>query len=198
MNANPDNVAERSRLQRLINLADRIAADEWRLERSNRGERWIVSSRFDGSEHVICDLTRYARNDEVTLLSEALDQLTFFLPLFDRAAKRTRHLASEVARLEQELAALKGAAPTENERNEQSPGRQKDYAAQASMLLVDPVFQRFLSEIRDGEVVDDKEAADVALKTELGITSKKQLNTDAAAAALWLDFHAKYQGWMRL
>ena len=196
----PDQVAEVSRLNRLRAFADRVAADRWRLERSDRGDRWIVASRFDDTEQVICDLTRYCRGDEAELLAGAIDVLTFFLPLFDRAARRTRDLIATVKRLESEIADLKGEAPSPDAApagDSPKDGKWPDYAAQVSMLLVDVLFQRFLSEIGGGEVVDDKDAADRVLKEQLGIGSKKQLNTEDAARAAWIDFRARFDVWKR-
>lgn len=185
--------SEVSRLRRYRAIADPIAADEWTLEHGF-GKQWISSRRFDGTDVVICEITGHARRDEINLLAAALDTLTFFLPMFDRAAARTRELMAHVDRLEAELAAMKGdghapAAPAAD--------RPKDYAAQASMLLVNPVFQRFLSEQRDGEVVDDKDTADAALKALLGIESKKQINAEDAARAAFLDLRARFSAFER-
>lgn len=184
--------AEISRLRRLTDLADRIAADQWEIEDDDRGTR-VYASRFDGSEAVICGFTRHARDDEVTLISGALDHLTFFLPLISRASTRIREQDAIIARLESELAALKDEPATD----ERPADKAKDYAAQASMLLVKPVFQRFLSEQRDGEVVDDKDTADRVLKEQLGIESKKQINSDDAARSAWLDLRARFSAFER-
>lgn len=182
--------AETSRLRRLTDLADRAAADEWEIEDDDLGTRVYVR-RFDGSGAVICHFTRHATDDEITLISGALDHLTFFLPLIARASTRIRDLVETIANLEAEFNALKSAPDASK------VGKPKDFAAQASMLLVNPVFQRFLGELRDGEVVDDKDTADAALKAVLGITSKKQINAEDGARAAFLNLRAAFSVWER-
>jgi len=180
--------AEGRKLRRLCDLADRIAGDAWQIESDPQGMRIFVQ-RFDGSGAVICGFSRHANNDEITLVSEALDTVTFLLPLIARASSRIRSQDAVIAQLRAELAALQ-AAP--DEARDHKP---KDYSAQASMLLTSPKFQRFLSEKQHGEVIDSKEAADLALKALLAIESKKQINTEDGARQRWLDLRAEFSAW---
>jgi len=179
---------EGRKLRRLCDLADRIAGDAWQIESDHQGMRIFVQ-RFDGSGAVICGFTRHANNDEITLVSEALDTLTFLLPLIARASSRIRDQDAVIAQLRAELAA-RHAAPDETRDH-----KPKDYSAQASMLLTKPKFQLFLSEKSDGEVIETKEAADLALKALLAIDSKKQINAEEGARQRWLDLRAEYSAW---
>ena len=192
----PSRAAETSRLRRLTDLADRVAADEWSLDTYDGGARVYVK-RFNGRHGVICTFSRLATDDDVTLISGALDHLTFLLPIIARAARRFRDQEATIAELraaldelEASVARLESTGP-----DPASSDKPKDYAAQASMLLVDRVFQRFLSEHFHGEVIDTKDAADAALKSLIGIDSKKQINVEEVARAAFLDLRARFSAW---
>ncbi|MBX9456147.1 MAG: hypothetical protein KL863_09050 [Rhizobium sp.] len=201
----PSRAAESSRLHRLNALADRAAADTWRLETDRLGVR-VYGNRFDGSQGVVCEFTEFANDDDIVLISAAIDHLTFLLPIIARAARRFREQQATIAELQATLAEREAMASqpvppapgkADRPKGHAAPEKTKDYAAQASLLLVNPVFQRFLSEQRDGKVVDDKDTADAALKALLGIESKKQINAKDAARAAWLDLRARFSAYER-
>lgn len=174
---------EATKLRRLSDVADRAAGDAWLIEADDRG-MFVVSERFDGTRVTVCKFGQQANDDEIRLISEALESLMFFLPMIDRAAKRVRELDERIRALEAELEAARSG-----------PAKPKDYAAQASMLLSNGAFQRFLSERRDGEVVDEKDSADAALKDALGIQSKREINNDDRAREAWLSMRAEFEAW---
>jgi hypothetical protein len=63
-------------------------------------------------------------------------------------------------------------------------------AANAALMVKEPLFQRFLN-------CEHEETADASLKMRLGIKSKSELNTDAAAASRWRDLRAEFEAWKR-
>jgi hypothetical protein len=182
--------AENRKLKNLFALSDRIAGDVWQFE-SDRNSRWIEVRRAMGGQCVVLDFTRDATRDDIELVTDALDNLTFLLALVARAAARVREQAAEIDSLKGRLASLQGAADAP----QGDPKKPPDHAAQASILLAKPAFWRFLAEKRDGEVVDDRDTADAALKALIGIASKKEINADDGARARWRDLAAEFSAW---
>jgi hypothetical protein len=178
--------AENRKLRALYALADRVAGDVWSYE-SERASAWIEVRRAMGGQAVVLDFTREASRDDIALVTEAIDNLTFLLALVARAAAKVREQAAAIEQLQAELAALREA-----------PDKPPNYTAQASMLLANGRFQLFLAEKQGGEVVDSKETADAALKALLGIESKKEINADDGARRRWLDLRAEFSAWERV
>lgn len=177
-------------LARYRDLADRLAGDEWIME-SDSGGMAVRARRFDGSEDVIADLTLEASRDEITLLTEGPQAIVFLVGLVDRAARTIREMRATSA------PPAATADPRDKPEDDGAQGARpaKDYAAQAAMLLPKEAFQHFLTDQRHGEIIDTPAAADAAIKALLGITSKRQLNAEAAGA--WRDLMAGYESWNR-
>ena len=151
---------------RLRDLAGSLSGDVWQIEADDFGVQ-VIAKRKSGEEVPLVKFGKRASSDEVRLISNALPHLLMFLGLLDRAADRIRSLDT---------------------------GSSKNFAAQASMLLSNGAFQRFLCE-RTGEPVNDKDSADRALKGELKISSKKQINAEPVAREAFLALRAEFEAW---
>lgn len=114
-----------------------------------------------------------AGNDEATALAAAPEDLGFLLCLIRRAAEKVRGLERQIADLRAALDVARSP--------KQSTRSGADYTTEAAMKLKDDALFRVYLCGRD----DGVEAADAKLKERLGITSKKDLNTDGRAASLW-------------
>jgi hypothetical protein len=185
--------SENRKLRNLFALSDRIAGDVWSCE-TDRNSRWIEVRRAMGGQGVVLDFTRDATRDDVEMVTDALDNLTFLLALVARAAAKVREQAGEIEELKAQLAHISATAEAPAEASTTPP----NYSAQAAILLGKPAFWRFLTEQRQGEIVDDKDSADAVLKALLGITSKKQLNIDDGARSRWRDLAAEFSAWERV
>ena len=71
-------------------------------------------------------------------------------------------------------------------------------AANAAILMEEePIFGLFLREGLSRAERAECDSTDTLLKRRLGIKSKSELNTDAAAAARWRDLRAEFEAWKR-
>jgi hypothetical protein len=71
---------------------------------------------------------------------------------------------------------------------------QSNLAANAALMMQEPIFTLFMRDMVPDHRSDN---VDNLLKRYLGISSKSELNTDAAAAARWRDLRAEYEAWKR-
>jgi hypothetical protein len=168
---------ERVAINRLRAVADRRFGDVWTVE-DRGGALRVIVRRSTGEDAHVATIHADALDDERDLMCGALGNLLLFLRLFDRAANTVRDLNRQLER---------GRAK-EN---------QKNYSAQASMLLSDRVFQRFLEGKGAGGPVRDKGAADTRLKSLLAISSKSQINTVERARAAFLALRGEFDAWKR-
>lgn len=171
---------ERQAIGRLRGTFERCHDDAWLLEAA-AGEMKLIVRRSTGEDAHVCTIHADALDDERDLICGALDNLSLFLRLFDRAAATVRDLRGGAGR---------GGA------GQQAPKeREKDYAANAAMLLAERSFQRFLETISAGGPVRDKAQADTRLKSLLAISSKTFINRDSRAQAAFLRLRADYYAW---
>ena len=167
---------ERAVLRRLRDIAAQLDGDEWQIDADDRGMH-VVTRRADGQEAVICHIDRQALPEEARLISNALSHLHLFLRLFDRARDRVLVLEERCRR----------PAPS-------GAGVDKNYSAQAAMMLKTGAFQRFLSE-KLGGPVDDEAGADACFKDLTGIKRKRDINANERARAAFLSLRAEFEAW---
>ncbi|MEO1989668.1 MAG: hypothetical protein ABGX47_23920 [Martelella sp.] len=80
--------------------------------------------------------------------------------------------------------------------NRAAPGA-KDYAAECAMKCAEPAFQRFLAESHDLKLPTDDVKTTTRIRSLLSIKSRRDLNTDPAAATRWRDLVRAYDAWRR-
>lgn len=168
---------EKAKLARLADIADRLAGDVWHVDADGDKIR-LISRRSTGEEALLLTLHSDALQDEVDLITGAVDHLFLFLGLRSRAVETVRSLRAEIERMKRKAT-------------------EKDFAAQASMLLSDRSFQRFLETRGIGGSVRDKTAADTRLKSLIAIRSKREINTDERARKAFLQLRGDYELWKR-
>ena len=175
---------ERARLARLAGIADRCLNDSWLIDAYGM-QRNIVARRSTGEQAVICTIHQAALPDEMDLIAGALENLLMFLELRRRA----------IATLKERQAARPEPATADENCRLRGPMREGDFAANAAMLCVEPLFHRFLESRDPTRDIHDKDHADAALKALIGIASKKQLNSEREAQAAFLDLRADFNLW---
>jgi hypothetical protein len=175
--ADPARVREKAAIDRLRGISEMQKGDDWTIEASGNSVRVIVC-RATGEDALICAIHADALDSERELICGAFDNLSFFLRLFDRAAGAVRELKRQIDR--QDVKA-----------------QEKNYSAQAAMLLSDRSFQRFLEIKGAGGPVRDKASADTRLKSLLAISSKRQINADERACRAFLALRADFEAWKR-
>lgn len=168
---------EKARVSRLAAIADRCSGDQWEIDTDGKRTH-ILSTRSTGDRAVLCTIYEDALPDEIELISGALADTLLFLELRRRA-----------------IIALKNGRDTQPVQHQRNRLRDGDFAANAAMLCAEPLFHRFLERRDKTRAIYNKDHADTILKKLIGITSKKQLNTEERAQTAFLDLRADYQAW---
>ena len=157
---------------------DRFAAlgdSEWLLLAD--GAETFIEARNGDERLVIARFHKTATPDEIDFFANAPHMIGLLLRLVDRA-----------------IAAARQGRP-----QSQAPARGKavNYAAEAAMKCGEPAFLVFLEQRYGLErpLTDDKAAQ--KLRSLLRITSRKELNNDAAAAERWRSLRAAYEAWRK-
>lgn len=167
--------AEKEMVEQLRNIADRLAGDRWVIEEDDGGKH-LIAMRSTGDAVILATFHPDALRWEIELVGRALDLVRIFISVGDRAGKK--------------IAALKQQLGIQAEKE-----RKGDYTTQASILISDRLFWRFLETKGVGGPVRDATAADTRLKSLLAIKSKKELNKDARAKSAWLSLWHAFENW---
>ncbi len=139
--------------------------------------RTFVEAKTRNGELVeIANFHPVATPDEIDFLVSAPDMVGFLLGLVDRA-----------------IAASRKAAPVRKKQRVW-----KGFAAEAAMKCDQPSFRIYLEERHGAEGPLTAESAVDALRAVLRIKSRKELNSDAAAADRWSDLRADFEVWLRV
>ncbi len=162
-----------------------IAAREWRLVSDGKG-MMLETHTQAGEVQAIARFEPGATQDEMDFCADAPRHVRFLLALVDRAIQAGKAARAERARREREEAKAAFQADPKN------------FAAEASMKCDEPAFQRFLAEACGLEPPLTKDRAVVRLRTLLGISSRKELNEDADAAARWKALRGQFEDWRKL
>lgn len=174
-------MTDMARLTMIREQLDAIAPAEWVL--ASAGERlFIESTGLMGEISEIATFHADASSDEMRFAASAPQNVRFLLGLVDRAID----------------AAKKRQAGTPSTRQTaKKHDVEKDYAAEAAMKCADPAFRVFLEQCHGLErpLTDDRVAQ--KLRSVLGITSRRNLNSNADAAARWKDLRAAFEAWRK-
>ncbi len=152
-----------------------LSGAEWLL--SSDGIETFVEARNGLDTVVIARFDKAATPEEIDFFANAPHMISLLLRLVDRA------IASARSRSESQ------AAPAQ--------GKAVNYAAEAAMKCGEAAFLVFLERCHGLErpLTDDKAAQ--KLRSILRITSRKELNNDAAAAERWRSLRAAYEAWRK-
>lgn len=165
--------------ERLRSIRAHLAAiqpAQWSLAAD--GDGMLVEARGPAGE--FWPLSRFhagASSDEMRFAADAPETVRFLLALIDRAIDRMR--APDPAQGEGRRSAA------------------KDYAAEAAMKCAEPAFRAYL-EARHGlerPLTEDRVAQ--RLRSLLGVTSRRELNDGADAAARWRDLRRDFETWRK-
>lgn len=186
------------------------SSDARRLEAIRRrvalvGEDAVWQVAFAGTARLIVDedgtellhVTERATSADQELAAGAPEDLRFLLGLLERATTR-------IFELQDALTAWRNANPLPGE----TAGENKNYAAEAAIKVQGPrglEFRQFLRWHPDAQPVggasgdrDPEETASDRLRAILGISSRKQLNTEPGAAARWVALKAEYEEFRKM
>lgn len=168
---------EKARLARIATIVDRCHGDSWEID-IDGDQTHIIARRSTGEQAVLCTIYADALPDEIELISGALSDAILFLEL------RRRAIVS--------LRSGQGRPPVPHSEDRLRDG---DFAANAAILCAEPLFHRYLERRDPTRAIHNKDHADTTLKKLIGITSKKQLNTEARVQTAFRDLRADYQAW---
>lgn len=172
---------ELARIERIRTQLDAIAPGEWSLcfDGDERDGGAFVEARGTAGELIpIVRFRREASPDEMEFVAGAPEAVRFLLDLVDRAIAKARRQAADA-------------------RSDAKQPPAKDFAAEAAMKCQEPTFKAFLEACHGLErpLTDDRAAQ--KLRSLLGITSRKALNEDAAAAERWKRLRGEFQDWRK-
>lgn len=163
-------------LRKIRNRLSSLGGAEWLL--SSDGHFTIVEARTAGELNEIARFMPDATPDEIDFFAHAPHTVSFLLGLLDRA-----------------IAAVRMAAPIAPA---QAQSKAVNYAAEAAMKCDEAGFLIFLEEKHGLERPLTAERAAQRLRSLLGITSRKELNDNSAAASRWCSLRADYGLWRRV
>lgn len=167
-----------------------VLSADWR--RAHDGVSDMLEVRAEmGERHGILRFDAAADAAEMDFVAASHGDVGFLLELVDRAAKTVLALRQAQDRQAQERRGEgQGVAgPVADER--------KNYAAEAAMKCGESGFKVFLEERHGLErpLTDDRTAQ--KLRSLLGVTSRRELNSNDAAAARWKKLRGDYETWRR-
>jgi len=177
--------SDAQRLARIRNGLAMLDGDEWLLTAGD-GPMTIDARGRDGSLVAIATIDGKASPDELELLSGALDTTRFLLGLVDRCAGKVRALERHGSARNASPPA--GGAQTRSEKN---------FAAEASMKCQEPAFMVFLAESHGLERPLSPDKAAQKVRSLCGVSSRRDLNDDAAAARSWKQLRDQFEAWRR-
>ncbi|WP_157928852.1 hypothetical protein [Pararhizobium haloflavum] len=195
-------VEKGARERRLQQIDRRIAGGHGGLTLAFTSDRYELHGRDPISREDGC-LARYEAHADVGLVdmhASAHEDLTFLRQLLAEAFGKIRDLQTEIARLAAAGANRRppdhSAAPAQAS-DEAACGRERqpDYSAEAAMKCSDAAFVAYLVAKHSLEQDAPPEFVAGALRNALGIASRKELNTDPAAATRWRDLKADFDAW---
>lgn len=179
----------------------------------------VVADGTGGEKFEIARILAVASSDEREFLGEAAGAVGFLLGLVDRAARKVRELAPPpdpfAARslTEAEMRDQAGRCgcrgvddmcPCQNAPDRTTRARweaeaveQKNFAAEAAIKCGEAAFKRFLMERHGLDSPATDERAAQKLRSLLGVTSRRELNSDAKAAARWKAVRGEFENWKR-
>lgn len=148
---------------------------EWLL--SSNGAEIFVEARNGLDTVVVARFDKAATPEEIDFFANAPHMIGLLLRLVDRA--------------------IRAARPSSGGQATPAHGKAVNYAAEAAMKCGEAAFLVFLEQCHGLErpLSDDKAAQ--KLRSLLRITSRKELNNDAAAAERWRSLRAAYEAWRK-
>lgn len=172
-------MTESARLATIRASLAAIAPGQWRRAADADGELLMVAGEMRGELIIAARFEAGASDDEKTFIAAAPDTVRFLLGLVDRA-----------------IAALRKSQGRTEERDEPAAD-QKNYAAECAMKCGEAAFKVFLEEKHGLERPLTDERAAQRVRTLIGVTSRKELNSDAHAAARWRALRDDFASWKR-
>ncbi|KAB2781250.1 hypothetical protein F9K99_08585 [Brucella anthropi] len=163
------------KLRKIRGRLDALAGAQWFRSADERGE-FLEAKTANGELNEIARFHPGALPEEIDFLANAPDMMIFLLCLVDRAIAKARKDAPR----------------------QQSQNRRDDLARDAGIKCNDAAFKVFLEEKHGLERPLTAERAAQKLRSLLGITSRKQLNDNAAAAERWRGLRSDFETWKRV
>ncbi|KAB2681782.1 hypothetical protein [Brucella tritici] len=166
---------EAMELHRIRNKLAGLSGQKWYRSADDRGQ--FVEARTSVGE--LNEIARFhpgALPEEIDFVVGAPEMVAFLLRLVDRAIAKARKEAPR----------------------QQNHSKRKDFAAEAAMKCDQASFRIYLEERHGAEGPLTADTAADALRAVLRIKSRKELNSDAAAADRWSDLRADFEAWLRV
>lgn len=174
-----------ARLARIRDQFAAIAPGEWSLVYDSDGSCFVEARTRMGELLPVVRFDPGASQDEISFVADAPRSIRFLLDLVDRAIKAAQ---KQDPRPEQRHPQPARGLPATSRKN---------YAAEAAMLCGEPAFMAFLHERHGLEkpLTEDKVAQ--RLRGLLGVTSRRELNDNDAAAERWKALRGDFDTWKR-
>lgn len=154
----------------------------------------VVADGTGGEKFEIARILPVASTDEREFLGEAAEAVGFLLGLVDRAISFASRVAPPPAAADPPA----GRRTSDGLQSQPRPSADvPNFAAEAAIKCGEPAFKRFLMERHglDSPATTGRTAQ--KLRSLLGITSRRELNSDSAAAARWKALRGDFEMWKR-
>ncbi|WP_157928768.1 hypothetical protein [Pararhizobium haloflavum] len=196
-----------ARERRLQQIDRRIAGGHGGLTLAFTSDRYELHGRDPITREDGC-LARYEAHADVGLVdmhASAHEDLTFLRELLAEAFSKIRDLQQQISRTAAHAEGA-SASPRPSQCEVSCAGQcaalhgreekaHPDYSAEAAMKCSDSAFVAYLVAEHGLEQDAPPEFVAGALRNALGIASRKDLNTDPAAATRWRDLKADFDAW---
>lgn len=167
--------ADAMKLRKVRGRLDALAGAQWFRSADDRGE-FLEAKTTNGELNEIARFHPGALPEEIDFLANAPDMIIFLLRLVDRAIAKARKEAPR----------------------QQNQNRRDDFARDAGIKCNDAAFKVFLEEKHGLERPLTAERAAQRLRTLLGVSSRSELNNNAAAAERWRSLRTSFDAWLKM
>lgn len=173
--------AEAIELRRIRSKLAALDSIQWFRSTDERGE-FVEAKTRNGELNEIARFHPGALPEEADFIASAPEMVAFLLRLVDRAISKARQASGK-----------EQPRPTgQSGRNKRRSG---DFTTEAAIKCGEPAFKVFLEERYGLERPLTTDRATERLRSILQIQSRKQLNSDSAAADRWQDLRAEFKVW---
>lgn len=141
------------------------------------GADTFVEAKTANDTSIVAQFSKGASPDEIEFFANAPTDMAFMMRLIDRAIQAARQ-----------------RSPQTKQPRQPDP---KDFAAESAMKCEEPAFKAFLEACHGLERPLTTDRVAQRLRTILSISSRKELNSDMAAADRWRSLRADFEAWRK-
>lgn len=186
----PSTPATKDQLAQIRRRHDAATAGDWFIVATDEAMQLAVRETPQAAPLALYTASDLATSDDNMLMLYARSDIGLLLATVDWARDALVHHKEQIRQLQARL----------NGGTVHRPGTAddgKDYTTECCMKLQEPAFIKYLQERHELPKGASQQARETRMRSVLGITSRKQLNTDTAAAARWRSLRGDFEAWRK-